>query len=533
MTRVALTELLIQLRRVAVGGVVPEDVFEVQVSKLGLGDSERERLRGESARLCVPVRKSMVHANIDTPDVEKVASDREGNVSSWLDGARTLLGRADTDGYVTSRAYEGVIRLAGLDAREAVALRAAATVRAEEAAEEDAGAVEDEDRLTGEGAAQVREHVEEVWRDGQEGEPLFEPSQALVRTESDVAAAVVSAGSVLEEDRFRRRPEKYLLETVVHPQLTVLLGPPTAEAVVRAAWDRGTLDRPVISPLEVLQRVFGALKDAGCRPKHFFERPFDALVGVPPRAYLAARPLVSGVSRLAVRDAPREFMHAQAAKHGGALRPDGATISVDPRAEGESVSVVPVSLHIQARPALLGANAELRPVESAVNVDTPSERADTNTAPPSPSAPSPRGTDLILAEVRAEHEAVIARLKQDHERRLTEQRRVAEEQIKAARGMPSVSSTPWSRSCCNVWIEHWRDRSGISGVGSRSVSRGLGRGTARRSSLRRGARSRPQRQPRRLPQRSSASASMGATVVPATCPASGGGFRVRPGGIRE
>ncbi|MFE2565908.1 hypothetical protein [Streptomyces mirabilis] len=176
MTRAALTELLVQLRRAAVGGLVPEDVFAAQVRKLGLGDSERERLRKELARLHVPVQKSVVHANIDTPDVEKVASNRVGNVFPQLDRVLILLGRyADTDGYVTSRALEGVIRLAGLDAREEAALRAAATVRTKEAAEttgEGAVAAEDDDQVTDEGAVPAGEHVEEAWPDGPEGKPL-------------------------------------------------------------------------------------------------------------------------------------------------------------------------------------------------------------------------------------------------------------------------------------------------------------------------------------------------------------------------
>ncbi|MFD7053279.1 hypothetical protein ACFWBS_35735 [Streptomyces mirabilis] len=93
MTRAALTELLLQLRRAAVGGVVPEDVFAAQVRKLGLGDSERERRREELARLRVTVQKSVVHANIDTPDVEKVASNRVGNVFSRLDPYRWTMPR--------------------------------------------------------------------------------------------------------------------------------------------------------------------------------------------------------------------------------------------------------------------------------------------------------------------------------------------------------------------------------------------------------------------------------------------------------
>jgi hypothetical protein len=68
------------------------------------------------------------------------------------------------------------------------------------------------------------------------------------------------------------------------------------------------LDRPVISALEVLRRVFDAVKEAELRPEDFFERPAGALVGMTPREYLAARPLVLSESRLALRDSLREFV---------------------------------------------------------------------------------------------------------------------------------------------------------------------------------------------------------------------------------
>ncbi|MEV6652953.1 sigma-70 family RNA polymerase sigma factor [Streptomyces sp. NPDC051219] len=101
---------------------------------------------------------------------------------------------------------------------------------------------------------------------------------------------------------------EYALLAVGHAQLTVLLGPSSADAVARAVRDRGVLDRPVISALEVLRRVFDAVKEAELRPEDFFERPAEALVGMTPRAYLAAKPLVLSESRLALRDSLREFV---------------------------------------------------------------------------------------------------------------------------------------------------------------------------------------------------------------------------------
>jgi hypothetical protein len=101
---------------------------------------------------------------------------------------------------------------------------------------------------------------------------------------------------------------EYALLAVGHAQLIVLLGPSSADAVARAVRDRGVLDRPVITALEVLRRVFDAVKEAGLRPEDFFERPAEALVGITPRAYLAAKPLVLSESRLALRDSLREFV---------------------------------------------------------------------------------------------------------------------------------------------------------------------------------------------------------------------------------
>ncbi|MFD4015350.1 sigma-70 family RNA polymerase sigma factor [Streptomyces sindenensis] len=101
---------------------------------------------------------------------------------------------------------------------------------------------------------------------------------------------------------------EYALLALGHAQLTVLLGPSSADAVARAARDRGVLDRPVTAALEVLRRVFDAVKEAGLRPEDYFEKPAQALVGMTPRAYLAARPLVLSESRIALRDALREFV---------------------------------------------------------------------------------------------------------------------------------------------------------------------------------------------------------------------------------
>ncbi|MGW1491633.1 sigma-70 family RNA polymerase sigma factor [Streptomyces sp. NPDC002402] len=103
------------------------------------------------------------------------------------------------------------------------------------------------------------------------------------------------------------RLAEYALLALGYLQLTILLGQPAADSVIRAAKDRGTLDRPEVMALTVLERVFSALKDTGLKPEDFFERPSAAMAGVTPRMYLAKKPLVRSESRLAVRDALREF----------------------------------------------------------------------------------------------------------------------------------------------------------------------------------------------------------------------------------
>ncbi|KAB2592535.1 MULTISPECIES: sigma-70 family RNA polymerase sigma factor [Streptomyces] len=118
---------------------------------------------------------------------------------------------------------------------------------------------------------------------------------------------------------------EYALLALGHAQLTVLLGPSSADAVARAARDRGVLDRPVTAALEVLRRVFDAVKEAGLRPESFFEKPAQALVGITPRAYLAARPLVLSESRIALRDALRDFVAEVPLRAGQGAAPAGSS----------------------------------------------------------------------------------------------------------------------------------------------------------------------------------------------------------------
>lgn len=206
-SRAALSDLLKRLRRAAVHGVVPEHEFLRSTRALALGDGERDRLRNELARLGLPVRDLHTHADFDSRDGEKVAYVGEENVSARVAVAQTLLSRyGDPAGYVTSRALEGVIRLAGLDAREAAELRARARVR------------RDPDSAEGrepDGAKAARE--------SHEATVATAPDKVEAAKGDDLADAVAAAMAVLEADRFERRPGKQLLSAEAEVGLAVLL----------------------------------------------------------------------------------------------------------------------------------------------------------------------------------------------------------------------------------------------------------------------------------------------------------------------
>ncbi|MEU9480165.1 sigma-70 family RNA polymerase sigma factor [Streptomyces sp. NPDC048191] len=152
---------------------------------------------------------------------------------------RLLERYADTEGYVTSRALEGVVRLAGLNAREAAALREAARVRPEKPSVDTTADATPEEapgrqeaasggRAAGEMSAFEEPSVaEEQGSPEQVGEPpedfLPEPSGTVVRTDADVAAAVAAARAVMREDRMRRRPENRLLTAQEEVGLAVLV----------------------------------------------------------------------------------------------------------------------------------------------------------------------------------------------------------------------------------------------------------------------------------------------------------------------
>ncbi|MEU6292100.1 sigma-70 family RNA polymerase sigma factor [Streptomyces sp. NPDC046988] len=190
---------------------------------------------------------------------------------------------------------------------------------------------------------------------------------------------------------------EYALLALGHPQLSVLLGPSAIDGVVRAARERGTLDRSVVEALELLKEICDAVKHRTLRPEHFFERPADALSGATPRTYLAVKPLVRAESRLAVREALREFVVARPV-HTKPAPADGDT--------GTGSAGTPAAAPRDPRPAPSGA------------VGTPAER---------PSVV----VEALLAAVRFRHQDDTARLVRAHEHRLDEERREAGRRVAA------------------------------------------------------------------------------------------------------
>ncbi|WP_281156327.1 sigma-70 family RNA polymerase sigma factor [Streptomyces sp. HYC2] len=204
---------------------------------------------------------------------------------------------------------------------------------------------------------------------------------------------------------------EYALLAVGPQQLTVLLGSTAAGDVVRAARQRGTLDRRVVTALEVLESVFDTVKKLGLRPEHFFEWTSETLGGVSPRAYLGDRPLLRAESRVAVRDALKEFTRAAP---GGSERtepaPDGGEYVVD--------TSLASSAGVGELPAPPAAEAVPEPAHPAEGHDA--------------QAPS-EAPHQLLSEARAQHEAELVRLAQEHERQLAEERIAADERVAAAR----------------------------------------------------------------------------------------------------
>jgi hypothetical protein len=204
---------------------------------------------------------------------------------------------------------------------------------------------------------------------------------------------------------------EYALLALGHLQLSVLLGTPAADAVVRAARHRGTLDRPVVQALETLVDVFTAVRTLGLRPEQFFESPADRLAGATPRGYLAANPLVHSGARMAISDALREFVAARTerARNSEAEGESDVTTAAAPAAEAEAGDEIPASVSL-----------------------------DTGPIPEAPTA-----TELPSSGVHDACEAHLASVTREHERRLSEERSAADRRIAAVRAEAERELDAW------------------------------------------------------------------------------------------
>ncbi|MFH8238382.1 sigma-70 family RNA polymerase sigma factor [Streptomyces sp. NPDC018321] len=267
------------------------------------------------------------------------------------------------------------------------------------------------EQAAGEKEAEEREQsTEEPQKSEQtvpEPEPEPEPAMSRVRVRTaERPAPAPQTTADWEKARALAQPPlgggvawlaEFALLALGHPQLSVLLGPSAIDGVVRAARERGTLDRPVVEALELLKEICDTVKHRSLRPERFFERPADALSGATPRAYLAAKPLVRAESRLAVREALREFVVARPVRSDPAPA-DGGT--------GTGMSGSPAAGPRVPRPATSDA------------VGTPVEQP-------------PVDVEALLAEAGARHQDVIARLVREHEDRLDQERRDADRRVTA------------------------------------------------------------------------------------------------------
>jgi RNA polymerase primary sigma factor len=164
------------------------------------------------------------------------------------------------------------------------------------------------------------------------------PSSDKVMRPADWERARHLAGTPSDETAWLA---EYALSALGHAELAVLLGQAGADAAVRCACREECNDRDLAKALGALRHVLDALVTTEMRPEDFLDRQAEALVGVTPREYLARKPLVHSESRLALRDALREFVSdLPPARQSGDERPDTA---VDEAVLTESSAEVPAA----------------------------------------------------------------------------------------------------------------------------------------------------------------------------------------------
>jgi RNA polymerase primary sigma factor len=201
----------------------------------------------------------------------------------------------------------------------------------------------------------------------------------------------------------------YALRALGYLQLTIVLGQPAADSVIRAAKDRGTLDHSEVMALTVLERVFSTLKDTGLKPEDFFERPSAAMAGVMPRMYLAKKPLVRSESRLAVRDALREFSSVVCpVRLPASASPPTAGEAEPPRMEEPAPSEQP-----QNTPPVGGLEKQGPGAAATETESLPDTEAFTPMGTGQPSHQVQGGTGVSESRLRAEHHRLLAEQPQE------------------------------------------------------------------------------------------------------------------------
>ncbi|MEU7447347.1 MULTISPECIES: TolC family protein [Streptomyces] len=445
-----MAELLARLRRASVNGVVPELAFARNVRGLGLGQAEQSRLRDELARLGLPVQDLRVRVGAGSPDAEKVAPSREERVSPRTERARVLLARyEDADGFVVSRALDGVIRLTGLTAREAGELRAVARVR--RVADPEAEPKGSGGAAAGTTAAEGAEAVGGAGDVAERQEADIQVPSPAVKAPAVKAPAVKAPGAKPEareadweqarlmSARFRGGIDwlaEYALLALGTEGLAAVLGPAAAVDVVHAVRGIRTPGQHVLAALEALQRVFDSLKRAGLRPEDFFERPAAALDGLTPHAFLVGKPLVYSASRLAVRDALRE-LSAGTSKGGSAAAQDVRDVAEDGSlvAEGAESAVTEATPEAVAVPEAEHCETEAETIGAGGNHERPSRPAlkAPEIAVEAEAEQPLEGFHQRERHLRAEAEERIALLEREHDEARQELVRRAEQAEEAAR----------------------------------------------------------------------------------------------------
>ncbi|MFH8483966.1 sigma-70 family RNA polymerase sigma factor [Streptomyces longisporoflavus] len=240
---------------------------------------------------------------------------------------------------------------------------------------------------------------------------------------------------------------EYVLLALGATELTAVLGPDAAEAVRRAAYERGTLNRQVVKALEVLRYAFDVVRKAGLRPEDFLDRPAVSLAGRTPRECLATRPLTLDEMNLAVRKAVWEFPVPATRAAGGvrkkaARAPERGDKFSAPAAAGPVGRAKPAPCETE-RPAAPAAQSPaatgMAPVPTPPQLPEGAGESTALETPPGPAEKAPvepgtrceAGLSFVLA--RDQYAAQLAALRDRHIRQVLAERDASQARLAAAR----------------------------------------------------------------------------------------------------